>query len=162
WLAAAEGTGIVRGFGPGDNRLAARIRLWDAATGEPGPVIQAPPSPNGYPALAFDPRGGRLAVAAGGAGAGGDGLADRRAGPAGGRCRPRRPRRPPGGSREGAGGVAYSPDGGRLAAPRYWRLGVTLWDADTGRVDRTLARPGVSGGGANRLAFAADGRRLAH
>jgi WD40 repeat protein len=57
--------------------------------------------------------------------------------------------------------VAYSPDGRRLAAPRYWRLGVTLWDAVTGRVDRTLARPGVSGGGANRLAFAADGRRLA-
>jgi WD40 repeat protein len=156
WLAAVEGTGIVRGFGPGDNRLAARIRLWDAATGEPGPVIQAPPSPNGYPALAFDPRGGRLAVAGGGDGVDVYDLADGRPVLA---CRfPPDPAASP----EEAWDVAYSPDGRRLAAPRYWRLGVTLWDAETGRVDRTLTRPAASGGGAHRLAFAADGRRLAH
>src|SRR5207253_3191652 len=38
-------------------------RVYDAATGTAGAELQIPPSPQGCGGLAFDPRGGRLAVA---------------------------------------------------------------------------------------------------
>ena len=154
WLAVAEA--IPPALDGRDRGHDARVRLWNSATGEPGPAIQAPPSPDGFPAVAFDPRGGRLAVATGADGADVYDLTDGRPLLA---CRfPSDDQKP---EHREAWDVAYSPDGRRLAAPNFWRSSVTIWDADTGKVDRTLSRPGGPGGQADRVAFSPDGRRLA-
>src|SRR5207253_858612 len=55
------------------------------------------------------------------------------------------------------GALAFSPDGGRLAAGYFNRL-VAIWDPTTGQLIRTLSGPtGLVLG----LAFSRDGRRLA-
>jgi WD40 repeat protein len=154
WLASAEGQWF-HGYDEVAHKREAHVRLWDAATGEPGPAIEAPPSPNGFSAVAFDPRGGRLAVVAGGDGVDVYDLAD---------GRPVRSYHfPPdaAGEPHEARDVAYSPDGRSLAAPDYWRGTVTFWDTDTGKVVRTIGEGRSASGQVDHLAFGPDGRRVA-
>jgi WD40 repeat protein len=157
WVAVGEGQPPF--YGRRDKPVAHAVRVYDAATGAAGVGLQIPPSPQGCGGLAFDPRGGRLAVATyaptvdlydltGGAPVRSFAL----------------PKEPDDNSPAEAWGVAFSGDGKRIAAPNYWRATATVWDADSGRVAGRIDVRGNWGGStgmADKIALTPDGRALA-
>lgn len=157
WVAV--GGGLPPYYGKANDRLAGAVRVFDATTGEPGPELQVPPSPNGCGGLAFDPRGGRLAVATYGE------TVDLYDLGTGGLVRSfELPKEPDGYEPLMAWDVAFSADGKRLAAPNYWRGTATVWDTDTGRVVGRIdyrTNWGASMGAAEKIALTPDGRTLA-
>ena len=147
------------------------IRLYDAATGKPGPVLEGHTSQ--INALAFSPDGKRL-VSASGRGA------IRLIGPTR-RAEPGevivwdleagKPLHVLRAYKQGAYAVAWSPDGGRLATGGVVtasddegkgakpRDGISIWDARSGELVRAVD---PTEAGASLLAFNPDGQTLAH
>src|SRR5262249_39675049 len=121
------------------------VRVWEAATGKPGPVLLGHEA--AVTAVAFSPDSVRLASA-------GDDRGGERSGPGTGQAP-----RPLPGPGAGLAALAFSPDGRYLAsAGENPDTAVRLWDAATGAEVRRFSGHAVN---VNALAFRPDGRHLA-